>query len=472
MMEHEHRTFTFAVTGMDCAGCASSIQDALPQFAALPDGCSMPFVAVSFADARAVATVACPAPHPEELAAAAVRGEIELQGFAAHLLHTSESMQSADAAPGLASLGPSALAVADGFAEVCPWVLIGIATTVALKWLFSQLQLSVYLSRQLTLADDGGTLALVAVCVKATVLGLVCPLCSCGAVPLAMGLCRTGVSPAAMLAFLLAAQSSGLDSAALTWGVLGARAALLRLVGSSFLAVAAGLAVGRTASASSSCGASKEDAATRQTRSLAALVSAVASICAELTPPLFVGVLLTQLAHPLVRAVKVGWPSLFSTSATMSGPGSSLAGRAIVVAGALPLQVCEHSVVTFARAIEKLGGSPGTAFAFMLVAPATNVATVLLLLRESGGNLGSAQAFRAIGAIIVVAVAMSFLVDRLVEGGDEVGFSTAASSSPAGILSGLCSYRSVRWASFVLVCLFSLGGSAARRVSWTKLKTA
>ena len=86
MMEHEHRTFTFAVTGMDCAGCASSIQDALPQFAALPDGCSMPFVAVSFADARAVATVACPAPHPEELAAAAVRGEIELQGFAALLL--------------------------------------------------------------------------------------------------------------------------------------------------------------------------------------------------------------------------------------------------------------------------------------------------------------------------------------------------------------------------------------------------
>lgn len=469
MSVHEFRTFTFAVTGMDCAGCASSIQDALPQFAALPDGCSMPFAAVSFTNARAVATVKCPAPHPAEMAAAAVRDEIELQGFAAHLLHTSDSMQGADAAPGLASLGPSVLAIADGFAEVCPWVLIGITTTIVLKWLFSSLHLSVYLSRQLTLADDGGALALVAVCLKATVLGLVCPLCSCGAVPLAMGLCRTGVSPAAMLAFLLAAQSSGLDSAALTWGLLGARAALLRLVGSGLLAVAAGLAVGRTVSASSSRSTSKEDTAMRQTRSLA---SAVASMCAELTPPLFVGVLLTQLAHPLVRTVTVGWPSFFSAAATMSGPGSSLAGRAIVVAIALPLQVCEHSVVTFARAIEKFGGSTGTAFAFMLVAPATNVATVLLLLRESGGTLGSAQAFRAVGAIITVAVAMSFLVDRLVEGDDAAGFSTAASSSPPGVLSGLCGYTSVRWTSFVLVCLFSLGDSVARRAAWSKVKTA
>ena len=338
----EYRTFAFSVQGMDCAHCASSIQDALPVYSPLPAGCSMPYVHVSFEDAQAVATVKCPVPHPAAAAAEAVKGEIELQGFPAQLLHVTDSVGPAAAgASDAPSLVASALSVADGFAEACPWLLMGIFTTMALTWLSSPLKLGGRLSRSLTLADDAGGFALAAMCVKATILGLVCPLCSCGAVPLAMGLSRAGVAPAAMLAFLIAAQSSGLDSAVLTWGLLGARLALLRLLGSSLLAMMAGLAVGRNQAGSCARGACEDSSTGGETRarSICSTLAAAASICAELAPPLFVGVLLTQLASPLMRAVKLACPSWFLGSAAMTGLGSSVAGRALVVLAALPLQV-------------------------------------------------------------------------------------------------------------------------------------
>jgi len=54
------------------------------------------------------------------------------------------------------------------------------------------------------------------------------PLCSCGALPIAMSLIDHGMSPRAVIAFLTAAQSAGLDSAMITTGFLGLQAAGLR----------------------------------------------------------------------------------------------------------------------------------------------------------------------------------------------------------------------------------------------------
>lgn len=60
---------------------------------------------------------------------------------------------------------------------------------------------------------------------------------------------------------------------------------------------------------------------------------------------------------------------------------SSFLIRLGILLSALPIQLCEHSSVTFAAGIQKSGGSPGIAFAFLLSAPATNISCLLLLLK-------------------------------------------------------------------------------------------
>ena len=73
------------------------------------------------------------------------------------------------------------------------------------------------------------------------------PLCSCGAIPMAIGLSSSGASPAAVVSFLTAAQSAGFDSIAITYGMLGGETAAARLVGAICLSLGAGVAVGRVA---------------------------------------------------------------------------------------------------------------------------------------------------------------------------------------------------------------------------------
>ena len=468
------RTFTFSVDGMDCAGCAKSLQESLPEHTALPQGCTMQHARVSFEEATAQTTVSCASASAdgkvEEEAVEAVVSEIELQGFQARLLRSAEfALLHSDHGdwepPG--ALASWVLDVADGLAEVCPWLLLGIAATLVLKAMSSALLPNNTLHTHLILGDADSVWALVSVCSKATLLGLVCPLCSCGAVPLAVGLAQAGASPAAVLAFLLAAQSSGLDSAVITMGLFGPEVALQRLLGASLLALSAGLAVGRGGSGLGKTGESGEGVDRAGEKISRPSLRAVASMCADLMPPLFLGVMLTIVAEPLVAALRSALPSS-GTGTVLRQVADTVVLRIFAVLMALPLQACEHSVAAFARALEKAGASAGTAFVFLLVAPATNIATVALLMRHSGSK-GRAAVCRATMAIICVALALSFAVDHMAAGAPRSGVSAIANvSSAGGLLGGLCSYKMLRWMSLGLVCVLVAGSKLAPPAVKTK----
>ena len=59
-------------------------------------------------------------------------------------------------------------------------------------------------------------------------IGLATPLCSCGALPVAAGFVASGAPLGSVVAFLTASQSAGIDSAAITYGLLGPTAAACR----------------------------------------------------------------------------------------------------------------------------------------------------------------------------------------------------------------------------------------------------
>merc|ERR1712098_352013 len=54
--------------------------------------------------------------------------------------------------------------------------------------------------------------------------------------------------------------------------------------------------------------------------------------------------------------------------------------------GSIPLQLCEHSAVTFSQALSKTGVTQGQAFAFLVTSPATNFATIGVLNARIGLN--------------------------------------------------------------------------------------
>lgn len=55
---------------------------------------------------------------------------------------------------------------------------------------------------------------------KASLLGIPLPLCSCGVIPAAVGLRKQGASKGASAAFLVSTPESGVDSIAITWALL------------------------------------------------------------------------------------------------------------------------------------------------------------------------------------------------------------------------------------------------------------
>eukprot|EP00964_Phaeocystis_antarctica_P064969 scaffold39126_cov66-Phaeocystis_antarctica.AAC.6 len=166
--------------------------------------------------------------------------------------------------------------------KAAPWVVLGLAVTVALE--VAQLPL-----------DGLGALLRSAGPFTGALAGLATPLCSCGMLPVAAGLVAKGVPLDVVVAFLTASQSAGLDSAAITWGLLGREAALCRLIGAVILATAAGLAVSsrRTAAPPTKHGRSTPDEAAARRGVLSRAWHAALDSASDVFPSVLLGLLLS-----------------------------------------------------------------------------------------------------------------------------------------------------------------------------------
>ena len=80
---------------------------------------------------------------------------------------------------------------------------------------------------------------------KAAVIGIPLPLCSCGVIPAALGLRKEGASKSATTAFMVATPETGVDSISVSYALLGPFLAVIRPIAAFFSAVVAGLLVGQ-----------------------------------------------------------------------------------------------------------------------------------------------------------------------------------------------------------------------------------
>jgi hypothetical protein len=238
---------------------------------------------------------------------------------------------------------------------------------------------------------------------KAALLGVPLPLCSCGVLPTAISLRRSGASNAATTSFLIATPQTGIDSIAATYSLLGPCFAIVRPVAAFVTAVIGGAIMGKVA---------KDDAVEDDECKLAScdarltfgnkvkemlrygFVDMPGSVGKWLVVGLVVAALITALIPDDFFAGFAQYPFL---------------AMIVVVVIAIPMYVCATGSIPIALSLMLKGLTPGVAFVFLMAGPAVNFASYTLLSH----TMGRRNTLIHIGIIAVSAIGVGMIIDTL-----------------------------------------------------------
>ncbi len=132
-------------------------------------------------------------------------------------------------------------------AEMAPWLLFGFAAAGVLSVAFKPAWIEKHLGGGTGWRGAGSV-------VKASVLGVPLPLCSCGVIPVGTGLYRHGASRGATSSFLLSTPQTGVDSLFATYALMGPVFAVVRPVVALVSGIVGGLLIDRVTGGSPAIG--------------------------------------------------------------------------------------------------------------------------------------------------------------------------------------------------------------------------
>lgn len=242
--------------------------------------------------------------------------------------------------------------------------------------------------------------------VKAALFGIPLPLCSCGVLPAAISLRRSGASRGATTSFLIATPQTGVDSIAATYSLLGLPFAVLRPLAALVGSVLGGMAVDRLTpadtSAGTDCPADTAAESTPRKSFPARLAEAVrygfVDMVASVGKWLVIGLVVAALITVFV-------PESFFTALS----ARPLLAMLAVVAVAVPMYICATGSIPIALSLMLKGLSPGIAFVLLMAGPAANFASVILLSRTQGRRATAVY----VGSVVVTAIAVGLIIDTL-----------------------------------------------------------
>jgi len=289
-----------------------------------------------------------------------------------------------------------------------PWLVLGLVAAGLIRaWLPMDL-----VGRSLGGSGVGAVM-------RAALIGAPLPLCSCGTLPAAISLRRSGASNAATTSFLIATPETGVDSVALTWVLLGPFYALLRPIAAILSAVGAGVLVGRierlvarpdadhlrvvgvadSGCSGGCCGEAPTPVHQQQGligRAWDGLVYAFTDLFDDLAPWLAIGLLAAGAVVTLVP------PNLLASWG--SGPIAML----LIMLISVPMYVCATASTPLAHAMLYAGVSPGTVLVFLLAGPASNLAGIALVKKEMGKAVLAAYLLGVGGVSILLGLMLDY----------------------------------------------------------------
>ncbi|MBA4357085.1 MAG: hypothetical protein C0405_05085 [Desulfovibrio sp.] len=250
---------------------------------------------------------------------------------------------------------------------------------------------------------------------KAALIGVPLPLCSCGVLPAAMGLRRQGAGPGATTAFMIATPESGVDSIAITYAMIDPIMTVLRPVSALLTATVAGLAANllperliHAVKAETPCttgccsGGVATTAPARKMRLSERLRDGLGHAYGEMLADVGLWLVLGVLVAGAIAAFVP--PSFFLD--VLGGEFTSMLAMLIV---GVPMYVCASSSTPIAASLLLKGLSPGAALVFLLSGPATNATTITVMARTFGPALTGVY----VGAIVLCSLAFGLLANRI-----------------------------------------------------------
>ena len=225
--------------------------------------------------------------------------------------------------------------------------------------------------------------------IKASLIGVPLPVCSCGVIPVAMGLRKQGAGAGPTTAFMISTPETGIDSLAVTWALLDPLMTIIRPLAAFITATCAGIAVNflpeqpngsepEKACTNCGCGCTGDSIEHHHSTTVTGRVRdglsfAFTDLLRDIGPSLLFGIIVAGVIAAVV-------PQGFIERHLGSGIGPML----IMLAVGIPLYVCASASTPIVAALALKGLSPGAALVFLLAGPATNAATITVVARLMG----------------------------------------------------------------------------------------
>ncbi len=301
-----------------------------------------------------------------------------------------------------------ALSCWDLLADMAPYVLLGFLAAGLL---------SVWLPKGLVERHLGGRRRFGPV-LKAALVGIPIPLCCCGVIPLAASLRRQGAARGPTTAFLISTPQTGVDSILVTYSLLGPVFAILRPLGALLSGILGGtlVALGEAQTGddpqmdqlvtgqevvmgnSAACGCSGTCSITEKpvSKIRGTFEYGLLELPEDLAKPFLVGLGAAGLLAALLP------PTFFQDYL-----GNGLLSMLVMLVVGAPLYICATAAVPLAAAFLAKGLSPGAVLVFLMAAPATNLATMILVWKI----MGPRTLFYYLLAVAITALGVGSLTD-------------------------------------------------------------
>lgn len=313
-------------------------------------------------------------------------------------------------------LGQNFLAL---FIESAPWLLLGLLVAGVMHELVPVSFLEKHMGNESFSSIS-----------KAAIIGAPLPLCSCGVIPAALGLRRSGASKPSTISFLVSTPETGVDSVSVSYALLGPLYAIIRPITAVLSAIYAGVMVrlfdsevkGVPASLSteSSCCASETKAPAPPTSCCASdkghqhQVAPTSSVLTKLSRVVSFasGKLLEDIVVwlliglGLAAAIKTWVPTDFLTQW-----GDGLLAMVVMAVIGIPMYICATASTPLAVGFLAAGLSPGAVLVFLMAGPATNVSTMGMIKQEMGSRTLMLYLFSVMSASIGFGYGLNYMVN-------------------------------------------------------------
>tara|TARA_Y100001936_G_scaffold168547_1_gene164708 strand:+ start:7664 stop:8905 length:1242 start_codon:yes stop_codon:yes gene_type:complete len=271
------------------------------------------------------------------------------------------------------------------FIEIAPYLILGFIISGVLY---------IFTSKEM-ISNNVGTPGFMS-SFKASILGVPMPLCSCGVIPVAASMYKRGASKGATLSFLISTPQTGIDSILITLNQMGVQFAIIRPIIALITGVIGGLF--------GDWGGNKDYQTktqikhTHQSKTIIdGLKYAFITLPKDLINPFMKGLIISGIIAVLL-------PEGFFIKNNLTG----ITGMIIIALASVPMYVCATASVPIAMSLIIQGGlEPGAAFVFLMAGPATNAATISVIMN----SLGKKIVYIYVSVIFVSAIISGLLIN-------------------------------------------------------------